>query len=567
MLLKIYIFVRTHNITEDDLTEETLGSRYGIIISSANARNLRKTLEQILLTNPKKQIILLSNKNTTSTLKYAWNKLQMMNILSVYMNQRTENKELELPVYFYNPFPFDHFGNRGIIVTINISHMTYRYRSKTIWPKMLTRYLNVYGYPIKICIFEILGLVQAVKDNNGEIINYKGMDAEIVWMLLEASNFSRHYISPPAGHMFGGRLPNGSSSGQLWVMENQLADIAANTRMIQDYGSEMATFLQSTGDIDFNFMTPELGSATRLEFLKIFDNMTYFLICISYASILTTWIYIKIYQRKNHKKSAPLYKIDIIRSALIIFGISTLVSQTWPKSNQEKFLLTSMILVSMVLGSSYQGIMYKMLASEETSLNYETLKCLEQSNLELLITLSFKPNSYVELGNFIFDRILKKATFVTDVSGSIQRVMQEKNVAMMIQETSLEMYQSKYFDPQTGSNIIHKVEQSFKTGPGGYMTHKMSPFQYRLNDVILNMLAGGLTLHKEQERRTLIYLNSLKRPRIDDDDAAATFKMSELSVIFKAYFFGLVIGICVFIIEIIFGYQQNSKVRVITFIN
>lgn len=482
------------------------------------------------------------------------------------MNPKNEKDPLELPIEYYDPFKLDHLGNRGIITQINISHFTYRYRSRSIWPKMQDRLLNVNGYPIKICAFDILGLVQSIKDENGTIINYNGMDAEAMWILLEASNFSRVYVSPPEGEMFGGRLPNGSSSGQLWVMENQLADIAVNTRMIQDYGSNMANFLQSTGDIRFNFLTPERGYAKRIAFLNILDRNTYLFISIAYLSVFGVWVYMnKI--RSSMEKRSKFWRMDFIKDALVIFGTSALVSQPWPKNTQERILLSSMVLLSLVIGCSYQGTMYKILATQQASLNYETLESLEQSDLELLITLSFKPNSYIRLGNNIYDKILKKATFVTDVKSSIKRVMEKKDAAMMIQESSLDMYQSMVFNTQTGENIIHKVGQPFKIGSGGFMSHKMCPYMHRLNDVLLHMIAGGLILQKKRELHKLIYLNLLKRPRIDY--GLTMFNMSELSIIFKSLYLGLALSSCVFILEIIIhgfiNHKTSSKITMTKF--
>lgn len=493
----------------------------------------------------------------TSILKYAWKRHKMLNILDAVIN-KNEVTKLEIRMIYYDPFKFSKTAIRGRVFNLNISS-DQGDKISLIRTKMQNRLSNVHGYPIKICIFEITDMIVSIRDESGAIIEYDGILTKTFKILAESSNFTKTYLSPPANEMYGGRFLNGSSNGQLRIMENQLADIAVNLRIIKDYGSNMAIFLHSLDDVVYEFMTPEMGYAKRLYYENILDKTTYCFIAFGYVSILFMLVLMK--KIRCWIKTGKILKtrdVDIAKYAVVIYGLLTLVSQPWPRNTQERILIISSTLVAIIVACSYQGTMYKMLSTQKTSLNYENLDELEQGKLELLASLTFKPNLNTVLENKASDRILKKATFITDIRGSIKRVATKEDAAIVIRDVVIDMYQAKYFDNKTGLNKFHKVAQPFISGSGGYMTHKMCPYIHRLNSIILHMMASGLVLREYKDLKRSVYLQLLKRPKfVGESDLM--FKMSELQIVFECFCFGMAFSFCVFIIEIIFDRSTKKS--------
>lgn len=389
--------------------------RYGYIIKSQGLQNIQIILDALAIHNFNKEIIIASTNLHSELLEINWNKYKMINIVGVNF--------ANMSLLRYDPFSIRKDNNRyGQLKTVNLRSHDYLTQIKYFVNNITTILHNVNGYPIKICIFEIQGQVKALRGSNKMITGYTGGNIKQISLILNASNFSQSYVFPPVGESYG-TMHNGTSTGQVWVMEEGLADISANMRMIMLPNLNRSTFLYSTDDLVAVFMAPKQEDVYKMEYLGILDETVFILIALAHTLVFFMWILSDIVMRKIKNYKTRKVGYISLKVGLILFGAATSVAQ--PKINllYERILLGSILLMSFVLSCIYQGTMYKFLSMGKVSADINTLNGVLNSNLEIMLTASNIPEEGYKYRDNVYDKILQKATFVTDIKGSLDKVI------------------------------------------------------------------------------------------------------------------------------------------------
>lgn len=363
-------------------------------------------------------MIIVSPSGIDQLLEYNWSQNKMLNILGAHI------KNDNISIVIYDPFWINLNNTRGKITERTLVLATFKYIIKSTIKKLKNLLFDVKGYPIRVCIFEIQGQVKIIKNSDGTI-RYTGSNLEMLSLILDSSNFTQTYVSPPPGTNFGGNF-NGTPTGQIWMMETGQADVVSNMRMIVDFNLKNSTFLTGIEDSTFRFMTHRVGEKYQVEYLKIFQGYLYIFIALSHMSVLSIWVYGRRLKQDFIKKYSLSKKQDSMRIFMLLFGAATMVAQPSPKLVYERFLFGSMLLLSLVLSCTYQGIMYKFLSIGRKSLDINTLEGLVNSNLDIIISMSYKPPPYVVLDDSPHDMLLKKATYITNIKENLDKVRPKK---------------------------------------------------------------------------------------------------------------------------------------------
>lgn len=414
LIITTFSTIESLNQTMQLHIQEQNDGRFGYIIISEDLEDTQIILDALAINNFDEEIIVTLNKKFPEILLNNWIKHKMLKLVGASLQELNSSGETTL--LRYDPFSrnVDDFGE---VLLVKLRSHNYLTQIKMFIGNIASALHDVKGYPIRICIFEIQGQVKALKSENGTIVGYTGGNIQEISLILNASNFSQTYVFPPTGEGYG-TIHNGTPTGQVWVMEKGLADISANMRMIMLPNLVKSTFLYSTGDLVAVFMTPKQRDFFKMQYLNILDENVYIMIALSHSLVLITWLVNDIIRKKM--VSAKIHKFSTTSTIIMrLIGSATLVALNLL---YEKILFGSMLLIALVLSCSYQGTMYKFLSIGKVSGDINTLNGVLQTNLEIMLSASNKPEPNYKFRDNIYDKILKKATFVTNIKASLDKV-------------------------------------------------------------------------------------------------------------------------------------------------
>lgn len=131
---------------------------------------------------------------------------------------------------------------------------------------------NLQKFPLKIHIFEYGMKSVAVYDSSGNISHYTYPDGELISSIAKVMNFTPVYLPHDEGARYGYQLSNGTFTGGLAAIEYDKADILANSKLIANYNTTKAIFLQPITMTKLFFII-QRRKTTRLIMVTIFEEL------------------------------------------------------------------------------------------------------------------------------------------------------------------------------------------------------------------------------------------------------------------------------------------------------
>lgn len=412
-------------------------------------------------------------------------------------------------------------------------------------------------------MFEYPLVSRPIYNENQEIQKYELLDGEIVNVLQEQLNFTAKYTNI-GDSKWGVQLPNGSFTGGLYCVENDLVDLLANTIAISNMNTTNSLFLRTITRGRFYFIvpTPEIVKELLVSLYNSIDNATLImeLICFMLFPVFLVGILkteSNIFQTQR--------KISFVKSVLSTIGIIFNVSVQHPLNHSSRILFACIVIYSIIHSSVLQSTIITNLNTNIEIGRIHKLNDLLDNNYEL----SINEKSYGILKTGDGNRMLRKLKQMAENSAVRSsknltgKIIAMNNTAVLVTDMFSKNYLDRFYDNFTKKNSFYRVPEYVIQFYTSVMTPKNSPFQDVFSDILKIFVESGLAefqlqlSNMENEKVMIQRVINGEIPAKEDK----TITLSNISSIFFIYLTLNGFAIMVFIIELLSQYLNIEKIK------
>lgn len=506
--------------------------------SISNTENINDVIRSTYDSNPHNRLLITTTNLTDNELEIifieTWKTYQMLDIL--FLSKNIDDTFL----YAYNPFDLNS-PKKFLKIYID--------QKNSIDPAMervmkfsQNRLRNLNGYPIRIAIFEDVGISKLIEEHGG-YKRYKYQDGEVAYLLSKVINFYPNYTTNPDNARFGGHGADDSFSGAMEDLYLGNAEVAVNARIITNvHRADFFTFLNWCTTLNLIFVTPARYYTYQFTVFphSSYDDGILCLMLFTFIAIVISYYIANYFDHHWFKRDVKQY--SFVR---IILNVTSLMwniqLMEFPGSQQLKqcIIMGSFLLITLNINSCYQGNIITELNASPDAGEIDTLQQLLDTKLEIYIE-SFLPaflSPYKDFSNeSIYKQLYDRQRYEIDTF-SQQLIVTSKNrtSAFLTPEIYLANYQAETFE--NGEVQIHGVRESLMNFYLGITISKKSPYIHRFNEVVDLIVAAGVVNYQTDRAMSearLEYIKKIKQYGVKDENLKL-IGMKQLKSIFLFY--------------------------------
>ena len=473
-----------------------------------------------------------------SILKHLWIKDRILNVFIVTrhshlireMNETTNSTK----VWAYNPFELNTHNSRGHIYQFEYGRGLFNEHTDN-------RLRNVHGYPLHVSMFKQYPTAIPVNSVTNNSTRYEGMDGHMLYTTAAYFNFSLRLYPSYGTNRYGTVLDNGSIIGSLADIVYGRMDISFNSRFIMWYGTDDVDLSIPVTSDKLCVITPKSKRIpTWKNMLVCYKTEVWLSLLMVYILCATCFHFLHKYHLQN-QSAGCLPALDMFQ----VFILSPVYHS--PRILTQRLLFVSCLLFSLVIISTFQGLLVTNITSPSYGTDIHTLDELYESNLQIL-TESISTKELLKDAEFVISRK------ITLYDGSQEEIIQKvlkSEAAMTERESSVRFLAIKYASPN-GAVQMHMVEECPSYYYLAYMVPKHSPYLRGFNSFFRKVLEPGLTQkwywNSIDIKTRLSYGKSqhqTKTPKL--------FSLSDLQLAFYILATGLLLSALAFVAEVALG--------------
>lgn len=233
--------------------------------------------------------------------------------------------------------------------------------------------------------------------------------------------------------------------------------------------------------------------------------------------------------------------------------------KTTPKSFTLQVFLSNWLLYSFVVTSAYQAYLGSLITIPQTTPEINDLQTLLKTNLHLVgrQQIYYLINSSAGSSNY-FKALLDRYQILPpeDFGHFIQRILLKKDTAILASKRELIFYAQRYKKSFNDSRHLHVLpECMIESYSSTFMLRKGSPFRHRISTIMSRLSETGIMQQwdranvKEELVHGIIFTND------------TILSMSQFYGAFVVLFYGLFLGFCIFIGEVIMFITNAYKTK------
>lgn len=330
------------------------------------------------------------------------------------------------------------------------------------------------------------------------------MDGSIFTVLQKVMNFKPVFYEPSSFND-SQLILNKNISKVHNIIENDKVDINAIISTMQKLDSKNILFLQNVDILKICYLVPKqiVGVNYLVSQFNIFDVP---------LQILTagTFIIVTIYfvaATKLKSKIGKKYK-SIGSNLLVLWQIINSASVNKLENQKNRIILSSIMFYSLIICSTYQGIIINRLMQEPRANEIDTLDDVDKSGLQIISTIFdvFKPSTNEEADeNLLLYRLYKKQVYNPEIYGVMSRLKDVHNMSVVAQIRHAQWVKTLMYDVKTGKDLYHIVKEMALYYQRSFMVPKTSPYREMMNEAIFYAIEFGFYElgHKEGYYLTL----------------------------------------------------------------
>ena len=365
-------------------------------------------------------------------------------------------------MYSFNPF------------TDIMKRQTYKEKSNLFPGKSR----NLYGYPIKVDLFNQPPVAYVSRNLTGHVENVFGPDVSITKVISKAMNFKILWIASNDTFWEISRCAKNESTGALYrLMNKEVQFFATQTARSATCIMNLFEWSACTKMLSLVIVVPYIVD----ESIKISSEWRLLNVLIVISFLLLTWIVTRAMQFNQHNWRFP----HLIQ---IMLGLGAPLE---PQRLVERIILGSMLLTCLLNSTFIYTAFTEVILQKESKQILETIEDVTASRFKLKLNPVFKFYIY----NFTEGSsrlLLDKANVVNiTVKECLDELIQKKNIACIVSDYVADML-VQHQGNGLGQPLVTIVKEYFMTMATGFPLEAASPFVTQINDILLRLAATGV---------------------------------------------------------------------------
>lgn len=455
-------------------------------------------------------------------ISYVENLLKMAFDDQNMVNTLVSNYLYEYDVFqmtFYDPFSLNNGEIRGEFHHLLLSKNVTETDIKNYLEKFNRRTTNLRQYEMLVDIFPRSMYAEPIYNRFGKVSYYRFLEGDIIDILSRIMNFKIVYSIMNTAKMPGITLPNGTAIHGLGLIEYEKVNYSATTRILKEQGLNNTAYLYPVELFDVYYVVPKLYpiKIISLSGWGLFDLTTIVMIWVTvFCCIVVRYII-------NQIESEQSNCHDVGRLAQQVIGFQNGISQSIAAitSNSDRLIIISCLLLYLVVGTSYQGLILAQLQEKDAS-QLNTLKQVLESGLDLSTVIEasdiFKPvdgRTELSVRNKMYYK--QMADFEKNDRRMVMFPCKEwqagHQVAILMREKTAQFVIGTCYDDTPEKDFLHMVPEKGATFQSSQAVPKSSPFIQEFNMNILYIFQAGLNSLSEIESDQTNYIEMIRRYR------------------------------------------------------
>jgi len=439
---------------------------------------------QIAKINPRSKLMIQitdgSYGNAEKILHEAFHKHKMLNVgVMMFIHQ-----SYAMTFCMYNPFMPE-------FKCWNMTSINYKESIQPIADYIGERIKNFHNYPLKVAAYRHSVLAMPIKNKDGIVSHYDYPDGNLIQEFAGKLNFKLIYFHTGGDIRQGYQLPNGSFTGNLGLIETDVADYSANSLLISSsYNTSNTLFVNSMAMEQFVFIIKKrqpIMDYGLLMFMEFDATSRKILIGLT---ILFPFLYILIAKLES-KVLRSQKKTEIIKSIFYIIALHFNISMKHSKRLATRMMIASILFFALITNSIFQGTIVSSLNSLQYDGKIKTMDDLDANNYRIVIHSDVKA-VLDGLGGRWKNVTLDPKSIVMNVTEGIEEVRKHSDVAFLISTLFTGSFLNRFYDKVTSENVIEAVPEiifEFYTSP---LIPKNSPFVEQFKEFSMRYLESGI---------------------------------------------------------------------------
>ncbi|XP_058464154.1 uncharacterized protein LOC131438256 [Malaya genurostris] len=511
--------------------------------------------------NHKAKIILISyclTSNRKSEIFYkAWYEYKLLNVFII--NYLSESR---IQACLFNPFTKNRNETKITSTDLFCTILRNNEQAKNYIGHfnnfVQNRITNLNGYTLTIAMHESEGSISAfdcILDN----ITLSDIDTQILTIMREKMNFTVSFVESELELSMGFVFPNGSLAGSLGLIENNHVDLAANSRIIYDYGTTNLLYLDHIGTEKLIFLVPSNYFENRDKHI-IFINpfsITYIIVNFILAVIIPL---ISVSLEKINNYLGPLEEqTSFVGSALQTLGIIYSISWKLPTTPKKRWIIFGLLVYNIVTYAVWQAVTIGYLNSDNQYLNninsldelLETSLTLKVSKYHKQMVTHASSNSQNPNNRLLSERLTTENTAA--IRTAVEEIITHRRSAFLISGVYVQLIKSGSYKWIDGHNTgIYAISTPVYEFYKSMVVPKTSPFVRSFNDIIARCVESGFIEYQNQQLETVVNVLEIRHQlEAEVRNDKHIFDMAILQKFFLLYLMLMALSIVVFILEIV----------------
>lgn len=435
------------------------------------------------------------------------------------------------------------------------------------------RVYNLNGYPLNIAMHVSNGSTSAYDCILGTV-SFTDIDQEILSIMQKLMNFSLILHKNELELSIGYVHQNGTPVGTLGLIENNLIDLAANSRIIHNYDTNNLLYLHYISTEKLVFITPR-------NFFRNRDKTQVFINPFSVAYMLTNVLLSFGVPMIIFLLEYAAYRLDVPRETkhssfgtkvLNLVGIIYNVSVKLPRAARKRWIIVGLLVYNIVSYPIWQGVTIRYLhPSNQQVNNINSLEQLIETDLELKVSHYHEhivrhdePQFQSPVYSALSKRLSTKNT--SSLRDSIERIIIHRNSALLIADVYVPLVLAGNYKWIPGKpDGIWPIQKPIYEFYKSMAVPKTSPFVGTFNEIVLHCVEAGMNDRFMHQLETVVQLMKIRRirehPSVPD---YIVFNMEHLMPLFIFYFTMLLLSAGIFIIELIAKRIERARSSQVT---
>uniref|UniRef100_A0A182W2Y4 Ionotropic glutamate receptor C-terminal domain-containing protein n=1 Tax=Anopheles minimus TaxID=112268 RepID=A0A182W2Y4_9DIPT len=437
----------------------------------------------------------------------------------------------------------------------------------------LTRFIgnriyHLKGYPLNIAMHVSNGSTSAYDCILGAV-SFTDIDQEILSIMQKLMNFSLILHKNELELSIGYIHQNGTPVGTLGLIENNLIDLAANSRIIHNYDTKNLLYLHYISTEKLVFITPRNYFKNR-DKTQVFINpfsVAYMLTNVLLSFGVPMIIFLLEYAACKLELPRETRGYSFGTKVLNLVGIIYNVSVKLPRAARKRWIIVGLLVYNIVSYPIWQGVTIRYLhPSNQQVNNINSLEELIETDLELRVSHYHEhivrhegPHFQNPVYSALSNRLSTKDT--SSLRDSIEQIIIHRNSALLIADEYVPLVLAGNYKWIPGKpDAIWPIQKPVYEFYKSMAVPKTSPFVGTFNDIVLHCVEAGMTDRFMHQLETVVQLMKIRRirehPSVPD---YIVFNMEHLQPLFIFYFAMLLLSSVIFLLELIVKRIERAR--------